>query len=48
MKASSSFGDEDDEPNEIEIKDDEDEMTLSSKKQQRILRDKRNKENGKK
>ena len=44
LKASNSFNDEDDELNEIDIKDKEDEVALLSKKLQRILRDKRNKE----
>ena len=42
MKTSSLFDDENDKLNEIETKDEEDEMTLLSKKLQRILRGKRN------
>ena len=43
LKASNLFDDEDDELNEIDIKDEE-EMAFLSKKLQKILRDKRNKE----
>ena len=44
MKASRSFDEEEDKLDDNESKDDEDEMALLSKKLQRILREKRNKE----
>ena len=45
LKASNSFYDDEDELDDNESKEDEDEMALLSKKLQRILREKRNKEN---
>ena len=47
LKASNSFDDKDDELDEFETKDEEDKMALLGNKLQRILREKRNKENRK-
>ena len=44
LKASSSFDNDEDKLDDIESKDDEDEMALLNKKFQIILREKRNKE----
>ena len=44
LKASNSFDDDEDELDDNESKEDKDEMALLSKKLQRILREKRNKE----
>ena len=44
LKASNSFDDDEDELDENDSKEDEDEMALLSKKLQRILKEKRNKE----
>ena len=46
MKASNSFDKDEDEMDDNEPEEDEDEMVLLSKKLQKILREKRNKENG--